>query len=369
MPLKIIRNDITKVRADTIVNSANPKPVYGSGCDSAVYEAAGVEELLAERRKIGVMERGSAAATPAFALDAKYIIHTVGPFWKDGRSGEFETLEKCYRNSLMLAAELGCGSVAFPLIATGVYGFPKDKAIGIAVSVISAFLLENDMTVTLVVFDPKSFELSGKLFSGIREYISDREAKNRLSAEYSFRGTAGAARRQRADIRVKYGMAAHSAMEEGIAEEASLYSAAEADAALCGAPAALYSSAGKKKRSLEDVVSQVGETFQERLLRLIDERGMTEVETYTKANLDRKLFYKIRHNPDYQPKKKTALAFAVALQLNLDETKDLISRAGYALSPSSRFDLVMEYFIENGEYDIYEINLVLFDMDLPLLGY
>ena len=171
MPFKIIRNDITRVKADVIVNTANPKPIYASGTDMAIYQAAGSDELLAERKKIGCIERGDIAVTGAYALHAKYIIHTVGPIWVDGNHNEFQILESCYAKSLQKALELGCESIAFPLISTGVYGFPKDKALQIAVSVFSRFLFENDMQIILVVFDKKSFQLSGQLVGEIDSYI------------------------------------------------------------------------------------------------------------------------------------------------------------------------------------------------------
>ena len=185
MSFNIIRNDITKVSADAIVNTANPKPVYAGGTDSAIYAAAGAEALLKEREKIGDIEVGQSAVTSAFGLDAKYIIHTVGPEWTDGEHGEKEAVKNCYENSLKLAKELGCESIAFPLIATGVYGFPKDEALKIAISVFSDFLAGEDMEITLVVFDKESFVLSDEIFSGVDEYIDDNYAKSTLDEEYA----------------------------------------------------------------------------------------------------------------------------------------------------------------------------------------
>lgn len=335
MPFQIIRNNIIKVKADAIVNTANPGVAIGGGVDSAIYEAAGSDRLFAERVKIGELERGQAAVTPAFALNAKYIIHTVGPVWLNGESGEFDQLRLCYTNSLKLAKEYHCGSIAFPLISTGIYGFPKDKALQIAISVISDFLLQNDMSIYLVVFDKEAFELSGKLFDGIEEFIDANYVEMNLKEEYSS----------------PFYEPREVSQGKFIEEEL------ERITKPCSAP-----------RSLDDVMKQIGESFQERLLRLIDERQLSDVEVYKKANLDRKLFSKIRCNTDYKPKKKTAVALAIALELSLDETRDLLGRAELALSPSNKFDLIIEYFIENEVYDVYTINMALFKHDQPMLG-
>lgn len=442
MAFQIIRNDITKVKADAIVNTANPKPKYVSGVDYAIYTAAGTEKLLAERQKIGDIAPGQAAETPAFALPAKYIIHTVGPAWIDGKHGETDVLRECYSNSLQLAQELGCESIAFPLIATGVEGFPKSDALQIAVRVIVEFLANADMEITLVVFDETSFVLSGGLFAGVDAFIDDNYATERFESEYG----QGMAARMSADMsgdgagseelvnkrrrslfasglfrRKKRGGKASAPCEDAAMprrEEAKTKPREEAfeealeDAAedLCeeaveedsfeeksfeeapfqerketeafrGAvldegnrttgPAFAFrpmAEAAKPKRTLDDLMKHVSETWQESLLRMIDERGYTDTEVYKRANVDRKLFSKIRSNANYQPKKITAMAFALALRLSLDETKDFLRRAGYALSPSSRFDLIVEYFIEQEVYDTYTINLALFDHNQPLLG-
>lgn len=336
MPLQIIRNDITKVKVDAIVNTANPEPVVGSGTDRAIYDAAGASLLLVERKKIGRIAVGEANITPAFNLDAKIIIHTVGPVWKDGNYRERENLAACYRNALRCAVKNRCKSIAFPLISSGAYAFPKDEALKIAISEISDFLLDTEMQVFLVVFDKKAFQLSGQLFRDVDSYIDENYVEKQKFREYRFR---------RGDA------AEYNECGTAFLEDMSLPMGTSRDS-----------------RSLEDVIGQVGETFQQRLLRLIDERQKDDVEVYKKANMDRKLFSKIRCNKRYKPKKQTALALAVALELNLDETKDLLSRAGYALSPSSRFDLIVEYFIDRGVYDIYTINLALFQHDEDTLG-
>ncbi|MBQ6554372.1 MAG: macro domain-containing protein, partial [Firmicutes bacterium] len=299
MPLKIIRNDITKVKADAIVNTANPRPVIGGGTDRAVYTAAGADKVLAERKAIGDIMPGNAAYTRAFALDAKYIIHTVGPAWEDGSHGERDILHSCYKNSLELAAELSCESAAFPLIATGVYGFPKDEALQIALGEINRFLLSHDMLVYLVVFDADSFRLSGKLVGDIEEYIDEKAARVIREAEFSL-------------DRAYEARTLNSRVFTGFSAEKS------------------------REKSLDEILSEHEKTFQQKLFELIDARGISDVEVYKKANLTRKLFSSIRCNPGCRPKKATVAALAVALKLNMEEFADLLARAGYALSPSDR---------------------------------
>lgn len=369
MAFKIIRNDITKVAADAIVNTANPDPVYAAGVDGAVYAAAGAKALLAEREKIGEMSIGQAAATPAFALDAKYIIHTVGPAWIDGEHGEFDDLRSCYKNSLKLAQELGCESIAFPLIATGVYGFPRAEALRIAISVFSDFLLTADMEIILVVFDRESFVLSDKVFSDVDSYIDENYASEQIEEEYgskkAFESLSGNRLGRLFGRREK---AAQAKYAEPMCEEEVDFADEKPVMGVSMALAAPMMKEAFTGSSLDDRVMHVADTWQESLLHIIDEKGFTDTEVYKRANVDRKLFSKIRGNTAYQPKKITAVALALALRLNLDETKDLLGRAGYALSPSSVFDLIIEYFIEQGIYDTYTINLALFEHDQPLLG-
>lgn len=353
MPFKIIRNDITKVRADAIVNTANPEPVVGRGTDSAIYMAAGEELLLAERKKIGSIQPGSAVSTPAFNLDAKYVIHTVGPAWIDGHHGERETLHSCYRNSLALATDLKCDSIAFPLIATGVYGFPKDEALNIALSEIGKFLLTHDMKVTMVVFDRKTMELSEDLVGGIEQFIDEHAAQAIHVEEYGgdvYEARVREIRRRRAGL--------HPQNVDNRPDEIALHS-------IELPPMQLPDLSGK---DLDDVLGETGKSFQQRLFELIDVSGMDDVTVYKKANIDRKVFSRIRCKPDYKPKKKTAVAFAVALRLDLPTTLDLLSRAEIALSPSNRFDLIVTYFITNKIYDIFEINAALFKYGQPTLG-
>ncbi|MBR0145417.1 MAG: macro domain-containing protein [Eubacterium sp.] len=367
MAFRIVRNDITKVRADAIVNTANPEPIYSGGTDCAIYEAAGAKLLLAERARIGRLNVGQAAPTPAFALPAKYIIHTVGPSWIDGKHRELEALYSCYENSLEIARELGCESIAFPLIATGVYGFPKDLALQIAVSAISAFLLEHEMKIILVVFDAESFVLSGKVFSEIDEYIDEKTAEAKRKEEYGIQSDKS--RRDGGRPAPAGRMNAAGPAPEAYAAPGSYEPLSDYDEAPVLGSA--YQSMVQKPAAgdtLEERMKHIDDTWQEALLWWIDQKGYTDVEVYKRANVDRKLFSKIRSKEEYQPKKMTAVAFALALRLNLDETQDLLKRAGFALSHSNKFDLIIEYFIEHGVYDTYTINLALFDHRQPLLG-
>ena len=371
MPLEIIRNDITKVCADAIVNTANPNVAVGDGVDSAVYAAAGRERLLAERAKIGELRPGECAVTPAFDLPAKYIIHTVGPAWEDGNAGEMETLGRCYSGPLEKARELECESVAFPLISAGTYGFPKDAALKTAVSEISGFLFDNDMTVYLVVYNKEAFEVSGKAFSGIRSYIGDAETVEHRR------------RRLEPDAYLSSERVCYDDASPQIKEDKLFYPEYKAGSAPAGGAARSPQSVKRSERSgilhplgisrkadkdLDDIIKEKDETFQQYLFRIIDRKGLTDPEVYKKANIDRKHFSKIRSNENYNPSKKTALALAVALELNLDETRDLLLKAGMALTRSSTFDLIMIYCIQNKVFDIHEINCILFEYGQPTLG-
>lgn len=358
MPFQIIRNDITKVKADAIVNTANPKPRIGRGTDSAIYAAAGEEQLLAVRKAIGDIAPGTAVYTKAFALDAKYIIHTVGPVWIDGNNGERDVLHACYSNSLALAAELSCESIAFPLIASGTYGFPKDEALHIALSEIQRFLLTHEMTVTIVVFDRRALELSEGLVGGIEQFIDDHTVRELHAKE---RGQKGVSRFRRRKLPLSEEREESIFLGSAVAAPEDLYESY--DAAL---PSAAYPDVAGK--SLDEVLSAAGESFQLRLLKLIDESGMDDVTVYKKANIDRKVFSSIRCKPDYKPKKKTAVAFAIALELDMPTLTDLLSRAEIALSPHNKFDLIITYFVTNKIYDIYEINAALFKYGQPILG-
>ena len=370
MALQIIRNNIVNVSADAIVNTANPKVAVGPGVDQAIYEAAGYDQLLEARRAIGEMKPGQSAHTPAFKLDAKYIIHTIGPAWRGGDYGERETVAKCYRGSLALARDLKCESIAFPLLATGTYGFPKDEALRIAINEISDFLLNNEMEVLLVVYDKASYEVSGKLFSGVKSYIEESEvvpSARRMLSDLSNRCEE---RRFRDSEERK--LLNREEANFSIPEESSrLYDAYMSEDAFVDADPESEKSYARmpfSKDALEDRIAHLDKTFQEYLLMLIDRRGLSDPDVYKKANIDRKHFSKIRSNKDYNPSKKTALALAIALELNLDETRDLLARAGLALSPSNMFDLIIEYCITTENYRVHEINSILFEYDQPTLG-
>ena len=424
MAFAIIRNDITKVAADAVVNTANPKPVVGGGTDTAVYRAAGKRRLLAERKKIGDIAPGQAVSTPAFRLSAKHIIHTVGPVWQGGGSGERDVLRACYANALALAEDLGCESVAFPLIATGAYGFPKDEALQIALSEIGRFLLTHEMKVILVVFDAQSFALSAALTDDIEQFIDDKTAQYLREEEYGatqYTRVAGQAssallrkKNDRAaeetrpclqdydgsfgEDRSAYHLPAEDFCSAMNAPEASADDAPEpphapqeqkkavspfrraprrrlaepvgaATAASSAAPSPVpFSVFAAGEKSLDEMLDSAGQTFQQKLFELIDASGMDDVTVYKKANIDRKVFSRIRCKEDYRPTKKTAVAFAIALELDMPAMLDLLARAEIAFSPSSKFDLIIAYFITHQIYDIFEINAVLFQYGQPILG-
>lgn len=330
MPLEIVRNDITKMAVDAIVNAANETLLGGGGVDGCIHRAAG-PELLAECRTLGGCRTGEAKLTGAYRLPCRYVIHTVGPIWNGGGCGEREQLVSCYRTSLALAKEKGCETVAFPLISSGIFGYPRDRALRVAVETISEFLMENDMTVYIVVFDRAAYQISGRLFADIAAYIDDHYVNAHTDPHWE------RLRRSRLSRRLT-------------CEEA--------------APPAARAPGG----SLDEWLDGLDAGFSETLLKLIDRTGKKDSEIYKKANIDRRLFSKIRSDPAYQPSKTTAVAFAIALELDLAETRDFLARAGFALSRSSRFDVIIEYFIRQGNYDVFAINEALFAFDQSLLG-
>ena len=359
MPFRIIRNDITKVKADVIVNTANPKPAIGGGTDSAIYEAAGKEQLLAERKKIGNIKRGDVAITPAFNLKAKHIFHTVGPIWEGGNKGEYEILRSCYEKSLNLAAQMKCKSIAFPLIATGVYGFPKDQALNIAVSVINPFLLEHNMKVILVVFNEKAFQLSGKLVENVRAYIDENYVEEARKREYGHTKNNRRYQKELEEIEYK-----NSFIETDTSP--ALYSKkADAPGELLDIKATFVQPGGKV--SIDDLVTAPEKTFQEKLFEIIDERGLTGPQVYNNY-ITRQVYSKIQGDKDYHPNKYTAIALCLSLHLSLEETLDLIGRAGWTLSPSNKADLIVKACILNREYNVVNIDLILFDYHCPELS-
>ena len=327
MPLHIVRNDITTMKVDAIVNAANESLLGGGGVDGAIHRAAG-PRLLRECRTLGGCKTGQAKLTGGYLLPAKYVIHTVGPIWRGGNQGERALLVSAYRASLALALEHRCESVAFPLISSGVYGYPKDQALQVAVDTIGQFLLSHDMTVYLVIFDRATYTIGNLLFSDITAYIDERYVQTHADRPEVERARMG------------------------------LLHAAPPVFAPCAPP----------PRDLAEALEQLDESFTQMLLRKIDERGFTDAQCYKRANIDRKLFSKIRSDLHYRPSKSTAMAFAVALELSLPEAKSLLEKAGYAFSHANKFDIIVEYFISHNNYNIFEINEALFAFDQSLLG-
>lgn len=428
MPFQLVRNDITKMQVDAIVNAANSSLLGGGGVDGAIHRAAGpqlLEECRAIRAREGGCPAGEAKITGAGRLPCRYVIHTVGPVWQGGGRGEEQLLAACYQNSLALAAQKGCSTVAFPLISAGAYGYPKQQALRVAVDTIRAFLQDagpDEMTVYLVVFDKAAFAISSSLYKKVAAYIDDHYAEQHAEpleerlrranlprqqgaalsgplegpaaaaglaapppalpsmppAAAEVHQTKAAKPGRRSALQKLFGLPGQDARELDVQdtqasdafEEAAPFAeppaAAPAPAAYSAAPAAMPLSAAP--RSLDEALECLDESFSEMLLRKIDERGITDAACYKKANISRKLFSKIRSDRLYKPSKPTALAFALALELPMEETKELLMKAGYALSHSSKFDVIVEYFIQNGSYDVLAVNEALFAFDQALLG-
>lgn len=344
MPLQIIRDDITTMQVDAIVNAAKSSLLGGGGVDGAIHRAAG-PALLEECRALGGCPTGSAKITRAGQLPCRYVIHAVGPIWRGGQNGEEALLASCYRTSLELAVEYDCQSVAFPLISSGAYGYPKDQALEIAVQAIRAFLENHELLVYLVIFDRASYQIGEKRFRDIAAYIDDRYVELHGDFNQEFR--------RRQEIRLN---------EEIWSGEEFWPESSE------NLESQMFPKAPAPSFSLADALKQIDESFSEMLLRKIDEKGITDVQCYKKANISRKLFSKIRSDKYYKPSKPTVLAFAVALELSLEETKEMLQKAGFALSHSNKFDVIVEYFISQGNYDIFQINEALFAFDQSLLG-
>lgn len=330
MPLQIVRNDITKMKVDAIVNAANNSLLGGGGVDGCIHRVAG-PELLAECKLLNGCETGAAKITKGYQLPCTYVIHAVGPRWIDGSHNEKELLKSCYIASLNLAKEYGCKSIAFPLISSGIYGYPKAQALRVAVEQIGKFLLDNEMMVYLVIFDRKSYEIGDKLYSDIASYIDDQYVDEHSDSLFL--------------QRARFVEFEHACLKE---ESVPLSSA--------------------EQKSITEWLNDIDESFSEMLLRKIDESGMSDAECYKKANIDRKLFSKIRSDKLYKPSKPTVIAFALALELSLEEMQDMLAKAGFALSHSSKFDLIIEYFVKQGNYNVFEINEVLFAFDQSLIG-
>lgn len=327
MPFKIVRQDITHMKVDAIVNAANTQLQQGGGVCGAIFKQAGATQLQEACNKFSPIETGEAVITPGFLLQTKWIIHAAGPIYNQWTQQENENhLRNAYLNSLKLAHSHKLKSIAFPLLSSGIYGYPKEEALKIATSTIQSFLQQHELDIYLVVFDKKSFEISETLLGEVASYIDENYVQSHQ--------------------RIRYNQP----------EEVSLYDRPRVD--INNSPTL----------SFEELIDDLDEPFSTTLLRLIDLKGLTDVEVYKKANLSRKLFSKIRTGKNYLPSKRTIIALALALNLDLEETDDLLQRAGYALSPSSKFDVIIEYFIIHERYDIYEINEVLFNYDQPLLG-
>ncbi len=328
MPLFIIRQDITKMHCDAIVNPSNRFLIPGGGVDAAIHKAAGCE-LTQLCATLGGVEIGEVKVTPAFNLPCKYIIHTVGPIWRGGNNNEETLLKNCYINSLKSAVERGCETIAIPLISSGTYGYPKDQVLRIAIDTICAFLFQNELTVYLVVFSKSAYSYSSKLFKDITSYIDDNYVDEHLIG------------RNERNVDKNLNIAPH--LSEVFSK--------------------------KQTSSLNDLLSNMDDSFAVSLMRLIDKKGMTDVECYKKANVSKQTWYKILNDGTYKPSKNTIISFAIALELTLPETQHLLSTVGYTLSKSNRFDVIIEYFISHNNYSFYDINTTLFEFKQNLLGY
>ena len=337
MPLHFIKQDITKLECDAIVNAANNTLLGGGGVDGAIHAAAG-GKLLEECKRLGGCDTGDAKITKGYNLPCKYVIHTVGPIWRGGFAGERALLESCYKKSLALAKEKGCETVAFPLISSGVYRYPKDKALSVAVETISGFLLDNEMTVYIVVFDKASYQISEELFDDVADYIDENYEDESSDSHLFYRNFSIRSEERRPDFIERLGENGEELIQ-------------------C-----------ERRISLIDMLADIDDNFAVTLLKLIDIRGITDVECYKKANVSKQTWYKIMNEKDYKPSKNTVISFAIALELSLKETKHLLSTVGFALSKSSKFDIIIEYFLLNEEYNIFTINETLFKFDQPCLG-
>ena len=391
MPFQIIRGDITTLPVDAIVNAADPTLLGGGGVDGAIHRAAGPMLVKAcQSRYPEGCKTGEAKITPAYRLPCKKVIHTVGPIWHGGNKGEKEQLISCYQKSLELATAYDCHSVAFPLISSGAYRYPKEEALQVAVDTITAFLKDHDLDVYLVIFQKSDYQISPKLAEAVSSYwkeIASGEVNLRLEKEETL-----------LDHLASKLESLYLKMPESMEEEPQ-----ETEDAICNfevAPstAPKANDRGKRIASVEQKIDQLThwrspkkeiqqekvvsacmaeveaadfsdleESFSSMVLRKIDEKGMTDPECYKKANLDRKLFSKIRSHEDYQPSRATALALGIALELPLSELQELLGKAGYTLSHARRADVIVEYFVKKGIYDIYKINQVLFDFEEPTI--
>lgn len=380
MPFEIVHADITNMEVDAIVNSANSKILVGDGVDAAIYNKAGSELLLA-REALGEIAPREARITAGFNLKARYIIHSVAPKWIDGKSCEVDLLTICYQKALTCAMAHKIKTIAFPLLGAGNNGFSKELTLKIAVNAISSFVLKHDIHVYLVVYDKKAFYFSSKLFVAVKCFISKHFAPNveAKASQISFlnknyidgrRERIGAAS---LDTELDLGLAPTDEINSDccIDDDKIAYNDMVLSSPLSNKDVKEEKSQPTEPldlASISKMLTMLDASFSDTLLYLIRASGKKESEVYKKANVDRRLFSKIKSNEHYKPSKNTALAFALALELNLDATKDLIARAGFALSHSSKFDLIVEYFISHHNFNIFELNEVLFAFDQPLIG-
>lgn len=351
MPLLFVRDDITHMHVDAIVNAANTTLLGGGGVDGAIHRAAG-PRLLEACRAFGGCPTGEARITEGFDLPCRYVIHTPGPIWEGGTHGEADLLRACYRNSLTLAAEHGCESVAFPMISTGAYGYPKDKALQIAVSEISAFLMAHDLTVWLVLFGRETLELTGKVYGEIRSMIDDTYVAEHMESN---------------DIRASRRLASHLFRAEkdhvmGSIMQAPKTSMDAQEDLLC-APMASFEASS----TLDEFLKREDEGFRGMLIRKIGDRGWKDSDCYRRANIDRRLFNHIINDPTHHPKKKTVFSFILALELDEAEAEEMLRKAGYAFSPTLT-DKIVLWCIRNNHYNIHTVNEILFDYDQELLS-
>lgn len=375
MPFKIVRNDITKMNTEAIVNTANDQPTVGTGCDYAVYQAAGHDELLAYRKEhIGAVPEGEAFITPGFDLSAKYIIHAVSPFYVDGGQQEEEKLRSCYRKSLALALEYGIRSISFPLISTGGFGYPKEEGMRIAVDEIHAFLLSHEMDIYLVVFGDRTTQMGRNIYPALEAYIDQNYVEEKWIEEYDSGYGADRRRRRKRDD-VFSGTATLPNMAPMAAPAANVPAGKKPQKKSASEPMLEESiSYDAQDTAIEDLEKRLAErlkhradTFTQYLMYLIQEKGMENAEVYKRAIVDKKVFSKIKNNPDYHPQKLTALCLCIGAKLNLDESKDLLARAGYALSPCDMTDIIFSFFIERGIYDMIELDIQLEEHGLPCI--
>ena len=313
--------------SEAIVNAANAQLAEGGGVCGAIFDKAGSAQMTEACRQIGACPVGGAVITPGFKLKAKHVIHAVGPIWQGGNQDEEKLLRSAYRSSLELARSHKIKSIAFPLISAGIYNYPREQALAVALDEIQRYLMRQEMDVTMVLYGHSTAELGYRLQKDLKSYIDDHYVE-----EHYYR-------RQQADFENR----------------------------IMAAPEMVSVDFSRGLYQLADEIPEE-ETFSEALLKLIDAKGISDVTAYKKSNIDRKLFSKIRSNKKYSPTKRTVLAFTVGLGLSVEEADDLMARAGYAFSPCHKRDLIVLWFLENQNYDINQVNAALFDYDQELLG-